>query len=471
MKERGQRATEEIEKGWHGKFMGMEAKGMGTEELNRMGLAFVKSKQVAEALKYFNKAIDADPEYLVPYYNKAMVLSMSDKPDEAIACYDLILGKDASQGEACYQKANLLFFYLENGKDAVELYNKAIYLGYKNADVYFHLGLCMEASGMTEEALKWVERAFLTDRKNAGTILKKAELLTTLKRFFEAIECYNQVLLLESDNEKAFHFKAILLAEVKKSNEALKTLSEAEEVIGARLLFEYDRALVYESQGRYEEALLHTDRGLEMDSGNTMLLVKKGSLLSSAGRYDAAKNIFDEVYAMDPDNKEGRFNKAMLHVLLKEYGEACKLLDEIIEKADEKDPYKVNAYYYRAFSLKNDGRQEEAKKAFEEARRIYSALSATYTYDIQLMLLKANTLRELQRYREAGELYEYVIDLDKNLPDPYLMRAKNFIYTGELNKARKDMELAISINPAYRSLVDLDEDLKSVYNSKQVGRT
>ena len=111
------------------------------EQLNNRGIFFVKTQQEKEALKYFNRAIDDNSDYLGSYFNKAIVFKALQKFEEAIGCYDIILRKDPRQGQAYFEKANILFFNKNDVKTAVELYNKAVFLGVKNPEIYFCIGL------------------------------------------------------------------------------------------------------------------------------------------------------------------------------------------------------------------------------------------------------------------------------------------------------------------------------------------
>ena len=176
------------------------------EELNKRGIIFIESKQEEEALKYFNKAIEEDGNYIEPYYNKAKVYTVSEKFDEAIECYDAILKKDSKQGKACFEKANVLFFNKNDIKSAFELYNKAIFLGIRNETIYYYLGLCSEASGDMEEGLKWVERAIGINDTRIDFSLKKAGILTSLGRYNEAEKAYDKVLMLDADNDEGTQY-------------------------------------------------------------------------------------------------------------------------------------------------------------------------------------------------------------------------------------------------------------------------
>jgi tetratricopeptide (TPR) repeat protein len=81
------------------------------EELNNRGIFFIKTEQEQEALKYFNRAIEDNSDYLNSYFNKAIVFKTLQKFDEAIECYNIILRKEPKQGQAYFEKANVLFFY------------------------------------------------------------------------------------------------------------------------------------------------------------------------------------------------------------------------------------------------------------------------------------------------------------------------------------------------------------------------
>jgi tetratricopeptide (TPR) repeat protein len=67
-------------------------------------------------------------------------------------------------------------------------------------------------------------------------------------------------------------------------------------------------------------------------------------------------------------------------------------------------------------------------------------------------------------YEKAEEMYDYIIDLNKAMIDAYLLRAKNRICLGHYKEAKSDLNTAIEINPAYRAVIELDEELKEIIN-------
>jgi len=434
------------------------------EELNKRGIIFIESKQEEEALKYFNKANEEDGNYLEPYYNKAMVYTVSEKFDEAIECYDAILKKDPKQGTACFEKANVLFFNKNDINLAIKLYNRAIFLKTRNETIYYYLGLCLEASGDKEEGLKWIERAIGINDTRTDFLLKKAGILTSLGKYNDAIKTYDKVLMMNADNDEAYHFKSIILGELGKYDEAFSVLIDAEELIGKKVIFEYDKALIFEKQTKFKEALEVIEQGLEIDSENTLLLEKQGSLLLLLQKGEDAKVSFDKMSELEPENMEGYFNKGSVCLLMQELDEALEIFKSIIEKSPEHNPYRINSYYFVALILKRLGKDDEAKEAYDFALKNYNVLLLDYPYDVQLQLLKANTLRDTGYYEKAEELYEYAIDLNKTMPEVYLNRAKNYILLNKMDQAKQAIGETIKLNSGYKAIIELDEDLKKCLN-------
>jgi tetratricopeptide (TPR) repeat protein len=439
--------------------MSEEKTSSKAEELNKRGLIFVQTEQSEEALKYFNRAIEADRNFMDAYYNKAVVHLALDQVDDAIKAIDSILIKNGNDGEAYFEKGNILFYYKNDIKTAVELYNKAMYLGVKNERSYYSMALCMEASSENEEAIKWLDRAIILDNKNVQVISKKAEILAYMLKYNEAINCYDSILKIQVDNEEAYHFKTVLLSQIGKTEEAFETIQAAESILGKRGILEYDKCLLYEKEKKQDEALTSLNEAISLSGKNTMFLSKKASILILMEKIDEAKKVYDESIEIEPDNMEVYFSKANLLMLNKEYEEASKIYNIIIEKSDNKNPYRINSYYYKALCFENMHQEEKAIDAYKEAIENYNLLILNYPYDLQLHVLKANSLRDTRKYEEAEELYEYVIDLNKNMPEVYLMRAKNRIGLGKENEAKNDVNTAIKIAPEFERIVRLDEDL------------
>ncbi len=436
-----------------------------SKEMNSMGMGLANIDKNCNAIKYFEKSIESDTDYFEPYYNKVKSLIACDDIAEAIDYLNEIINKDNNQKYAYYLKANILFFHFNNPKEAIENYNKGIFLGERNENIYTNLGRCLFSIGQNEQALNWIEKAEKFNQNRLDILFAKGEILTSLEKYEDAINIYDKILVQQVDNRNAYHFKAILFAQLKYFDEALNILQIAEELTGDSNIIEYDRALIYENKQDIKRALFHIDKALDYDNKNKVALLKKGYLLSMLLEYDRAKQIFNYINEIDPEDFEGIFNKANIHMLLKEYNEAFEIYDFILNSSQDNNQFSIYSYYLKGLCLKNSGDIDGAEKAYQTAIVFYSALSLKYSQDVQLMLLKANTLRDMGRYLEANEVYEYVSELNSNLGDAHLMRAKNYIYMSERDKAKEELKSAVIINPAFLEVIKIDDELRDIYDN------
>ncbi|HID74001.1 MAG TPA: tetratricopeptide repeat protein, partial [Thermoplasmata archaeon] len=138
-------------------------------------------------------------------------------------------------------------------------------------------------------------------------------------------------------------------------------------------------------EGRYEEALAGFEAVLAGDPDNVDARVGRGHVLRLLSRYEEALAAFDSVLAIDP----GRADAA---------AEREKVLEhmKMTDFAQVKD---------RADSLFKEGQYDDALVLYDRAIELS-------TNDIHVLNNKALTLRALQRFEEAREVYEEILGID-----------------------------------------------------------
>jgi tetratricopeptide (TPR) repeat protein len=428
---------------------------------NDRGIHFIKNNQVEEAIKYLDKAIDKDKLFLDAYYNKAIAYLSVEDFEKALQCYNDILEIDPSQGVAYYQKGNIILFIKDDYEEAMELYNKAIFLGEKNSNLFNNIALCNEKKGNIDQAIGWNDKAIKLAPENIIFLNKKAELLAIIGKFKESLEVYDSVLMKDVVNEEANHFKAILLAQQEEYEAALEFLDTAEELSSNSLLLKFDRVLIYEKLGEIEKAIAAIKVCESLDAKNIEVLKKKAEVFFLDSNIDEALEVYDYIIELYPDNYEALFSKANVLMLKKRFLEASKIYSDIIVSSKDDNSYKINSYYYRALALKSS--DSSYIEAYEEAIKKYTNLALYYQYDFNIYMLKANSYRDIGKNIEAEEYYEFAIDLNPNFAEIYLMRAKNRIYSDKVAEAKKDIDKALALNNNYRQLIELDEDLKRCF--------
>lgn len=108
------------------------------QEYNQQGVVLYSKSKYAEALDYFEKALNEDPYFVDAYINCAQVYIMIDQFDNALKSLDKVLMIDKKNGLVYFHKGNIEL--LKGDREvAREFYNKAISLGYDNLQIYVNL--------------------------------------------------------------------------------------------------------------------------------------------------------------------------------------------------------------------------------------------------------------------------------------------------------------------------------------------
>lgn len=126
----------------------------------------------------------------------------------------------------------------------------------------------------------------------------------------------------------------------------------------------------------------------------------------------------------------------------------AKALDVISPSVDTRVPLSPSEISRRIEELIRANRLDEALKEVE-AREKIEANRVTPGTDVQLMFLHARVLTELKRSSEAEAIYQRMTMRFPELPEPWNNLAVIYAQRGDLEQARRAIEMAIMINPKY----------------------
>ena len=126
----------------------------------------------------------------------------------------------------------------------------------------------------------------------------------------------------------------------------------------------------------------------------------------------------------------------------------AKLLEAIAPSVDTRVPLTPTETTKRIEGLLRVGRTQEALKEVEQ-RLATEANRASPGTDVQLMFMHARVLTELDRSSEAEAIYQKMTMRFPELPEPWNNLAVIYVKRGELEQARRALEMAIMISPKY----------------------
>lgn len=214
--------------------------------------------------------------------------------------------------------------------------------------------------------LKACDDALSKTPDDTNLLLERGNIFHDLEKNEDALNVYQKLLKIESDN-----FEALV-----KSGNILYKL------------------------GRIEDALISYDSALKIQKDNIELLAKKGSILYSIGKHEDALSVYEKLLKIDPSNISFLIKMADILYDIGWLNDASNAYNKALSK-QTKNPMLWVKY---ASVLANMSQNVESFKAYEHANLIWS---------------------ESESYEDALKMYDYALDI--NFDDAGAFYFKGFV--------------------------------------------
>lgn len=252
---------------------------------NNLGYVLAEMKQPEEAMEAFRRALEIDPDYVVAHLNLAAALRTQGRYAEAVEHYERIHEIDPEDHLAHLQLGTTL---MEAGEleraekellevlDEVPEYENAI-----RSQANFLLGDAAEATGRDEEAVARYQKATALDEDSTLGHRSLARVLGKLGRYAEAAEHFGQVIAQEPQDVGARFGRAMSLILAERFTQAREALERDLQEVGdpvplshalARLLATCPDPQVRDGRRALELALDVFQTNATLDHGQTVAM-------------------------------------------------------------------------------------------------------------------------------------------------------------------------------------------------------
>jgi tetratricopeptide (TPR) repeat protein len=301
------------------------------------------------------QAVDSNgcvtPDILGKYvYDKIMSLTPEQGPvqkpirkveqsgDIVLACYPHLARKKTIYNQAVSIKdlrsvIDKCKHYYDKGELEKELdYLRQATSKYPNSfDLWNLKSMALVKLKKYDEAISCFELAIMLNPKSSSLWMNKGDCLLRQGKVEEAMKSFNYALELDVNDSYAWSFVSKSLLNQGKYNEAIQYLDKATHHIDEKVI-RIDKGTAFLGLGRYYDAIQSYDNALRMDPNHEVSLNDKGLCLISLGKYQEAIHCFNRILFLNPNVK---------HVLMNKYEALTKL-----------------------------GKTKEAEKCYEKAQRI-----------------------------------------------------------------------------------------------------
>ena len=259
------------------------------------------NKKFEEAIKLFDRVLEAEPDDLIALILKGIALGNLDKFEEAIKLFDRVLEVAPDDLKALCNKGVALG-HLDKLEEAIKLLDRALEVAPDDLTTLSNKGVALYNLGKFEESIKLFDRVLGLDPDYLTALTLKGVALYNLGKFEESIKLFDRVLGLDPDDRFVLANKGAALGNLCKFEEAIKLFDRVLEA-------EPDDRFVLTNKGaalgnlcKFEEAIKLFDRVLGLDPDDLTALTFKGMVLNQSGRHEEAIKLFDRVLEADPYN-------------------------------------------------------------------------------------------------------------------------------------------------------------------------
>lgn len=263
-----------------------------------------------------------------------------------------------------------------------------------------------------EAALLDLDKALKITPKNRIVLINKGLLLAKIKKYNEAMKCYDMILEINENDKIAWNNKGHCL----------------------------------DKQNKREGAMICFKKAVEIDSNFIIARDNIGVLLKKQHKYREAEEVYDKTLRLFPNSKTTLNKKVDLLIEMKDFAEAY----EIINKALEIDPHFIEALNYKGVVLERNGHYQKAEKYNKLALKIFKKV---INLDPKFVLGHTNIVACLNNLRKFEEALKYIDKTLKEFPEnaiAWSKKGKTLLNLKKLDEALDCIRKSLKIDPILR---------------------
>jgi len=140
--------------------------------LMEKGINAVNDSRYKEAITYFDKILESDPENVQALINKGTTLGFLKKHSDAIYYFDKVLEIEPNKISALYSKGTALS-YLEEYNEALYYFDKVLEIEPNNISALFNMGTTLSYLKEYDDALYYFDKILESDPENLQALVVK----------------------------------------------------------------------------------------------------------------------------------------------------------------------------------------------------------------------------------------------------------------------------------------------------------
>ena len=258
------------------------------------------------------------------------------------------------------------------------------------------------------------------------------------RKWQEAIDIYNQAILLKPDFAEAYSNRGNALHQQGKLDEALESYDRAIQIKPDYSIAFFNRGNVLCQLRNLEEGLKSYDKAIELKPDSAEAYSNRGNILGELGELEEALTSYNKASALKSDYVEAHSNRGNILGFLGYLDEAQKSYETAIKLK----PSYAQAHSNLGSVLEQTGRLIDAIESYDKAITLKPDFVEAYSN-------RGNVLAQLGKPDEALENFDKAIRLNPDFVEAHSNRGKVLDEIGRLDDALQSYERAIQLKPDY----------------------
>jgi len=362
------------------------------------------------------KAIPADLLEAMVQFNLGYALYYSGRFEQSIRAFQRAIDIKPDITVA-YKNIARAYLAINMEDKAIEYLEKGRF-DLKDSFLRIVLGSIYYKKGETQKALEVLDEIVVSETRNIDALKFKGKSALKEKMFDKAEECFNKLIDLEPEEPLNYYHLALAQRELKRNEDALKTYEKGIAVNSKNSMLLYNAATLLDEMGDREQAVRYLYKSIEGDELLEDAYNCLGVLLGQMERYREAVQVFDKG--------------------IKVFGKSYQL------------------YFNRGIVLEMSRRHEDAVLSFEKAYEL-NKNDQVLIYNYTAALIKS------RQYTKAMQIYKTSLASYPDDAELYYGMSKVYALMGEKDLAIDLLKKVLESDPSYKLRIKKDTEFKMLY--------
>ncbi len=381
-------------------------------------------------------------------FQKGLVLHQQYKLQEAKVIYEQILAIEPSDFNAL-QFLGLLYAQTNQFLKAVNFLSKALQINPNNVDCCINYGNVLQELKRFDEAIECYDKV-LRIKKDALTYYNRGSALKELKRFDESLASYEQAININPDAD-IYNNLGYVLQVLNRLEEALVSYDKAISIKLDHAEAYFNRSSVLQELKRFDESLTGYEQAISFKPDYAAAYNNLGNVLKELKRFDESLSSYEQAISIKPDYAEAYFNRGVVLQELNRLEGAIVSYDQAISIR----PDYADAYFNRGNALKELKFLKEALVSYDQAISVKSDYVEAYNN-------RGVVLQELKRFDESLSSYEQAISIKSDYADAYFNSGVVLQEFKRYDEVTAFFNKVLNIKPNYKLLIGQLQHMKMV---------